>query len=89
MKRLIDIILSSIALLIFAVPLLIIMIILRFSGEGDVWFFQERVGLHGKRFKVFKFATMRRDSETTGSKDITMRNDPRVLPVGRFSTSYE
>ena len=84
MKRLIDIILSSIALLIFAVPLLIIMIILRFSGEGDVWFFQERVGLHGKRFKVFKFATMRRDSETTGSRDITMRNDPRVLPVGRI-----
>ena len=84
MKRLIDIILSSAALLIFAVPLMIIMIILRFTGEGDVWFFQERVGLHGKRFKVFKFATMRRDSETTGSKDITMRNDPRVLPVGKF-----
>jgi lipopolysaccharide/colanic/teichoic acid biosynthesis glycosyltransferase len=84
MKRLMDIILSSIALLIFAAPLLVIMLILRLSGEGDVWFFQERVGLHGKRFKVFKFATMRRDSETTGTKDITMRNDPRVLPVGRF-----
>jgi lipopolysaccharide/colanic/teichoic acid biosynthesis glycosyltransferase len=84
MKRLVDIVLSSIALLIFAAPLGIIMLILRFTGEGDVWFFQERVGLRGKRFKVFKFATMRRDSETTGTKDITMRNDPRVLPVGRF-----
>jgi lipopolysaccharide/colanic/teichoic acid biosynthesis glycosyltransferase len=84
MKRLMDIVLSSIALLIFAAPLGIIMLILRFSGEGDVWFFQERVGLHGKRFKVFKFATMRRDSETTGTKDITMKNDPRVLPVGKF-----
>jgi len=84
MKRLVDIVLSSIALLIFAAPLGIIMLILRCSGEGDVWFFQERVGLHGKRFKVFKFATMRRDSETTGTKDITMKNDPRVLPVGKF-----
>jgi lipopolysaccharide/colanic/teichoic acid biosynthesis glycosyltransferase len=37
----------------------------------------------GRRFKVWKFATMRKDSETTGTKDITVRNDPRVLPVGR------
>jgi len=84
MKRLVDIVLSSIALMVFAVPLGIIMLILRLTGEGHVWFFQERVGLQGKRFKVFKFATMRSDSETTGTKDITMRNDPRVLPVGRF-----
>jgi lipopolysaccharide/colanic/teichoic acid biosynthesis glycosyltransferase len=82
-KRLFDFLLSSLAILVLAAPLLAIMLILRLTGEGDVWFFQERVGLNGRRFKVFKFATMRRDSESIGTKDITMRNDPRVLPVGR------
>jgi lipopolysaccharide/colanic/teichoic acid biosynthesis glycosyltransferase len=60
------------------------MLILRLTGEGEVWFFQERVGLGGRWFRVYKFATMRKDSEWTGSKDITLRNDPRVLPVGRL-----
>jgi lipopolysaccharide/colanic/teichoic acid biosynthesis glycosyltransferase len=83
-KRLFDIVFSSMALLVLAIPLLIVMTLLRLTGEGEVWFFQERVGLNGKRFKVFKFATMRKDSEVTGTKDITLRNDPRVLPVGRF-----
>jgi lipopolysaccharide/colanic/teichoic acid biosynthesis glycosyltransferase len=75
---------SGAALLVLGVPLLIVMLILRFTGEGDVWFLQERVGYMGRRFKVYKFATMRRDSEWTGTKDITLRNDPRVLPVGRI-----
>jgi lipopolysaccharide/colanic/teichoic acid biosynthesis glycosyltransferase len=79
-----DIVLSGFALLVLAIPLLIVMLILRFTGEGEVWFLQERVGLRGRLFKVYKFATMRKDSEWTGSKDITLRNDPRVLPVGRF-----
>lgn len=60
------------------------MLILRLTGEGEVWYFQERVGQGGRRFKVYKFATMRRDSEVTGTKDITLRNDPRVLPFGKF-----
>jgi lipopolysaccharide/colanic/teichoic acid biosynthesis glycosyltransferase len=60
------------------------MLILRLTGEGDVWYLQERVGLMGRRFKVYKFATMRRDSEVTGTKDITLRNDPRVLSMGRL-----
>jgi lipopolysaccharide/colanic/teichoic acid biosynthesis glycosyltransferase len=67
-----------------ALPLLVVMLILRFTGEGEVWYFQERVGLNGKLFRVFKFATMRKDSETTGTQDITLRNDPRVLPMGKF-----
>ncbi len=79
-----DLVLSSIGLLVIGVPLLLIMLILRLTGEGEVWFLQERVGLNGRRFKVYKFATMRKDSETTGTKDITLRNDPRVLPIGRL-----
>lgn len=83
MKRLFDIACSSIALLILAVPLLLIMLILRLTGEGKVWYLQERVGYGGKRFRVFKFVTMLENSENIGNKDITVRNDPRVLPVGR------
>jgi len=83
-KRLMDIALSAAALLVLALPLAVVALILRFTGEGEVWFLQDRLGLHGKLFKVIKFATMRKDSEYTGTKDITLRNDPRVLPFGRF-----
>jgi lipopolysaccharide/colanic/teichoic acid biosynthesis glycosyltransferase len=75
---------SSLALLVLGIPLLLVMLILRLTGEGEVWFLQERVGYMGRRFRVYKFATMRKDSEWTGSQDITLRNDPRVLPVGRL-----
>lgn len=84
MKRLLDILVSGIALLLLAIPLLLIMAILRCTGEGEVWYPQERVGQGGRRFKVFKFATMRKDSEVTGARDITLRNDARVLPFGKF-----
>ncbi len=60
------------------------MLILRLTGEGEVWFLQQRVGQGGRRFGVYKFATMRKDAEWTGSKDITLQNDSRVLPFGKF-----
>ncbi len=84
LKRLIDILVSGAALLVLLFPFLIIMIILRLTGEGKVFYFQERVGLHGKRFNVIKFATMLQNSLNIGSGDITVRNDPRVLPMGKF-----
>lgn len=79
-----DIAVSGIALLILAIPLLLIMAILRCTGEGEVWYLQERVGLGGRRFKVHKFATMLKNSPSVGTQDITLRNDPRVLPFGRL-----
>lgn len=83
MKTIFDKVIASIALLFLCVPFLVIIVVLRFTGEGNVWYRQDRVGFRGKHFKVFKFVTMREDSETTGNKDITVRGDPRVLPVGR------
>jgi lipopolysaccharide/colanic/teichoic acid biosynthesis glycosyltransferase len=83
MNRVFDIMASSLALLALSPLFLIAMLILRLTGEGKVWYRQERVGYGGERFWVFKFVTMRSDSESTGSKDITVRDDPRVLPVGR------
>ncbi len=84
LKRMLDIVVSGIVLLILAAPFLVIMVVLRCTGEGEVWYLQERVGRDGRIFRVFKFATMLRDSPQMGSKDITVKNDPRVLPVGRF-----
>jgi lipopolysaccharide/colanic/teichoic acid biosynthesis glycosyltransferase len=83
-KRLFDIVVSGLALLVLAIPFLLIMLVLRFTGERKVWYMQDRVGQHGKPFRVFKFVTMLSNSENMGTRDITLRNDPRVLPFGRF-----
>ncbi|MEK9722445.1 MAG: sugar transferase [Rhodospirillaceae bacterium] len=84
MTRLLDILLSGIALLVFLPFGVVIALILRFSGEGEVFYTQERIGKGGKRFGLLKFATMLKSSPSIGSRDITVKNDPRVLPVGRF-----
>jgi len=84
MERLFDLIISAIALLILSPLILPIVIILRFSGEGEVFFLQERIGKNGEMFKLFKFATMLKDSPNIGSGTVTMKEDPRILAVGKF-----
>ena len=75
---------SGIALL-FLSPLLVpIALLLKFTGEGEVFFLQERMGKYRKKFKLFKFATMLKNSPNIGTGTVTMRDDPRVLPVGKF-----
>ena len=84
MDRFFDILFAGIALL-FLSPLLVpIVITLKLTGEGEVFFLQERIGKGGKKFKLFKFATMLKNSPNIGTGTVTMRSDPRVLPVGRF-----
>lgn len=83
-QRFFDIVLSLIALVVLSPILLVIMLILRFSAEGEVFYRQKRVGLHGNLFGVFKFATMLKNSETIGTGLITTKDDPRVFPFGRF-----
>lgn len=82
--RTLDILFSMIALLILSPFLVPISILLKLTGEGEIFFMQERVGQHGKIFKLIKFATMIKSSPNIGSRTITIKNDPRVLPVGRF-----
>ena len=84
MERFFDIFFSSLALLVLSPLLVSIIIILKFSGEGEVFFFQERVGKDGKLFKLFKFATMLKNSENLGTGTITTKDDVRILPVGKF-----
>ena len=84
LKRLLDIVVSGTVLLILALPFAVVMVVLRFTGEGEIFYPQERVGRDGKIFRVFKFATMLKDSPGLGSKDITVQDDPRVLPFGKL-----
>ena len=84
MIRFFDILFSGIALLILSPLLVPVSIILRLTGEGEVFFLQERIGKGGKKFKLFKFATMLKNSPNIGTGTVTMRNDPRVLPVGKL-----
>lgn len=84
LKRLLDILVSGTVLLILSPLLLMIIAILKLTGEREVFYFQDRIGFQGNKFKVTKFATMLKNAPNMGTGDITLRNDPRVLPVGKF-----
>ena len=84
MTRIFDIVLSLAALIILCPLLFPIVLILRFTGEGEVFYIQERIGSNELPFGLFKFATMLKNSPHIGTGTITVRHDPRVLPVGRI-----
>ena len=84
MERFFDLLFSLLALLVLSPLLLPIVLILRFSGEGEIFFLQERVGKDGIVFNLFKFATMLKNSPNMGTGTLTMKDDPRILPVGRL-----
>lgn len=82
MQRILDICLSSLALLFISPLFFPIAFALRLTGEGEIFFLQERIGKGGKPFKLYKFATMLKNSP--GSGTVTIKNDPRILPMGHF-----
>ena len=84
MQRFLDIIFSFAALVVLAPFLLPVMLILRFTGEREVFYIQQRAGYNGNEFGLFKFATMLKNSPNIGAGEITVRADPRVLPFGKF-----
>ena len=84
MIRVFDIILSSISIIVLLPILIPIMLLLRITGEGEIFFSQKRVGQFGRTFDLYKFATMLKDSPNMGSGTLTLKNDPRILPLGRF-----
>lgn len=84
MVRFFDIIFSSLALIILSPLIIPVVIFLKNTGEGEIFFLQERIGIHGKIFKLFKFATMLKNSPNIGTGTVTMKNDPRVLNGGKL-----
>jgi lipopolysaccharide/colanic/teichoic acid biosynthesis glycosyltransferase len=83
MHRFLDILLATIAILILGPLFIIVIIILKFTGEGEVFYVQQRVGKGGHLFGAFKFVTMVKNSSNIGAGFITTKGDSRVLPVGR------
>lgn len=82
--RFCDILFSGFAIAALSPLLVPVIIVLLSTGEGKVFFRQERVGKGMKTFRLLKFATMLENSPNIGSGTITTKNDPRILPVGRL-----
>tara|TARA_B100000787_G_scaffold105155_1_gene77968 strand:+ start:1326 stop:1994 length:669 start_codon:yes stop_codon:yes gene_type:complete len=84
LKRIADVLTSFIAI-VFLIPIfLIIVIALRFTAEGEVFYTQERIGYLNSKFKIWKFATMLKNSLNLGTGSITLTDDYRVTKIGKF-----
>jgi len=82
LKRGVDIVFSSIILLLISPIMLLTAILIKLDSPGPVFFVQERIGLDAKPFKMLKFRSMRADAERLGQW--TTKNDPRRTRVGTF-----
>ena len=82
LKRFFDFLFSLLGLVCIAPVFLVIMLILKCSGEGEVFYLQERIGFNNNPFFIYKFATMLKNSSSLGNKHLTVRNDPRITKVG-------
>ena len=82
-KRLFDILLSLLALILLSPIFLLTAIIVKCTSQGPVFYTQERIGYQGKPFKMHKFRTMYTDAESCGPA-LSRDDDPRITPFGRF-----
>ena len=83
-QRFFDILFSGSAILLIFPLMIPIILILRLTGEGEIFFLQKRVGKNGRLFNLFKFATMLKNSPNVGTGTVTLKNDPRILPIGNI-----
>lgn len=83
-KRLLDIVVASLGLLLAAPIALIVMALIRLTSPGPIFYRQERVGQDGRPFMVVKFRSMRVDAEVGTGPVWAQKNDTRVTPIGRF-----
>jgi lipopolysaccharide/colanic/teichoic acid biosynthesis glycosyltransferase len=84
LKRIIDFILALTALIVLLPFLLPVSIILLLTGEHEILYLQKRMGYKNRYFKIWKYATMMKNSANMGTGSLTLRNDPRVTPFGKF-----
>jgi exopolysaccharide biosynthesis polyprenyl glycosylphosphotransferase len=82
-KRFIDVTVSIFVLIFFSWLYVLIGILVKLGSKGPVFFRQQRIGIHGKPFYIFKYRTMYVDAEKDGPS-LSSANDPRVTPFGRF-----
>lgn len=84
LKRVLDIILGTVAVVVTLPIVVIVALLVRFSSPGPILHKQERVGLHGRPFKIVKFRTMRVDAEKPGEPVWAELDDPRATAIGRW-----
>jgi Undecaprenyl-phosphate glucose phosphotransferase len=84
LKRAIDVALSAAAVLVLALPLAVIATLVKLTSRGAVFYAQERMGLDGKAFTVYKFRSMHHDAESETGPVWAREDDPRVTPIGRW-----
>jgi lipopolysaccharide/colanic/teichoic acid biosynthesis glycosyltransferase len=84
LKRGTDLLIATMALILLSPILIPSIIILLFTGEHEVFYFQKRLGYKNKTFNIWKFATMLKNSPNIGTGEITLRNDPRVTAFGKI-----
>lgn len=87
LKRIFDVIASSIMLVILSPLLLIISILIVTDSKGGVFYRQERVTQYGKKFKIFKFRTMVANADKIGTQ-VTVSNDNRITKIGAVIRKY-
>ena len=84
LKRTFDIFVSLLLIILFSIPMAIVAAIIKATSPGPLIFKQERVGLHNRPFKMFKFRSMEVQDDSKEKQAWTVQNDPRVTPIGKF-----
>ena len=84
LKRIIDIAFSAAAIILLAIPMMLIAVIIKLTGKGPVFYLQERAGLDGKKFRMIKFRSMRVDAERSTGAVWASEGDPRRTRFGAF-----
>ncbi|HIT88800.1 MAG TPA: undecaprenyl-phosphate glucose phosphotransferase [Candidatus Merdenecus merdavium] len=83
-KRIVDIIGSLTAIILFSPMILLVSVLVKISSPGPIIYKQERVGLHNKPFSMYKFRSMEVQSEKEEKSKWTVKNDPRVTTIGKI-----
>jgi len=87
-KRIADIVISAVLIVVFAPILLIVAVWVRFDSKGAIFFRQPRIGKDGETFNIIKFRTMITDAEACGPQ-VTSKNDPRITRCGRVLRAWK
>ena len=87
-KRAFDIVASALGLILLSPLFALIALQVKLSSRGPVFYSQERIGLYGLPFHIYKFRTMVTDAEADGVPQITHDNDPRITKIGHWLRKY-
>jgi len=88
-KRLLDFLIAAVVLVIFAVPMLLISILIRLTSSGPIIFVQKRVGMNGRHFSIYKFRSMVARTGSGEGPTLTQDGDARITAVGRWLRKFK